>query len=609
MRLPANLGPGVTEYTNRIKDAIKDGRVLVLDIETDGHAGDKLWVVGTLNVYTNCSPAMMNPAVAASEIRKMVSEGYIFVIHNAKFDVEVLGRHGITIPYSQVVDTMLLSYVRNPSRTGGHSLAALGEKMNYRQALVDGGLLDAKAKKGDEYKVPTNPIMYTYCAQDLRTTAEVFRENIQMIERDDKGWGVFWLEMQFLPIIASMERAGMVLDRKLAESQLSEWLSERESIATETQELVGLMPGKVKEYKRGYHKRGGVVTYNHCELDLFNPASNKQVASALTRLYGWEPAEHTATGQPKVDAAVLKKLSEDYPLAGMLTKISKLDKLSGMVASYLEQVTTTNRLHGSFNQALTVTGRLSSSHPNLQNVPTRGEDGAMVRSMFTCPPGYKVVGNDLSNIEGRVLAHLLSAVMGEHRLADTFKAGKDFHQANADAWGVERSDAKILLYSSLYGAGPLTVGKGDSAWGQQLLDTLDKNMPAITGLKRYVWNKCRKSNGLIHTWFGRRLWYRDICSRDKGLRSRAERQVFNAVLQGTAADILKMITIMVEREVTPHYDAVLVAQVHDEGQWHVREEQAEQFALDIEPHFSYDYLSHCPTEGQAKIGNNWNEVH
>jgi DNA polymerase I-like protein with 3'-5' exonuclease and polymerase domains len=853
IRIPVKRVEHSVTYTTRLQRARKLGTWAVLDIETDGLDANELWVVGLLRDGER-NGEMLDKAQASKTIPELVRNGWMFVIHNAGFDVPALRKHGIHIPYSQVVDSMLLSYVRNPALEGGHSLANLGPKMDYRQALIDAGLLDAKAPKGEEYLVPPNPVMYQYCATDLRVTRDSFEENIEMIERDPAAWALFaGVEMPFLELIDGMEHRGMQLDEPLAELSVGNWQHEREALAKQAQALVGYVPGKTKEYKKGSHKRNGVTTYNHCELALFNPGSNAQIAWALQRM-GWEPTEFTPTGAPKVDAAVLKELSSMYELAGLLTQISRLDKLSGMVQGYLDKVTPSGQVHGSFNQCLTMTGRLSSSNPNLQNVPTRGEDGAIVRSMFTAPEGYVVVGDDLSNIEGRVLAHLLSYFEGEHRLAETFRAGVDFHQANADAWGVTRGDAKTLLYAcvphstqiltlrgwlshdevrvgdrtlgynpatglnewtrithvhhydsaplvryatsrrsfvstpnhrwitdrgyrqsrrskrrfdrcftstenltsehriintslaqgggganlaglvhkyerdhdwssivlrmtvperwaffsaniatdghmtgdtphfsqdrkqvgltdamelcgfllgynvtrrtgsspsievlsfnvkphtgmqtmertelapapvwcvttelgswtmkqdgyitltsnSLYGAGPAKVGGGDAERGQELLDMLDKNMPAITALKNRVWAMARKRKGLIHTWFGRRLYYPDITSRSFKVRGRAERQVFNAVLQGTAADILKLIAIDVETNVTPRYDGWLVAQVHDELQWYIMCDQAQQFAEEIEPYFAYDYLSHCPTCGEAKVGANWNEVH
>jgi DNA polymerase-1 len=282
-----------------------------------------------------------------------------------------------------------------------------------------------------------------------------------------------------------------------------------------------------------------------------------------------------------------------------------------MVESYIEKASQTGGwVRGEFNQALTLTGRLSSKNPNLQNIPGRGKDGELIRSLFTAPPGYQLVRADLSNIEARVLAHFLSYFEGDTGLADTFARGEDFHQYNADTWKVDRTTAKTLLFASLYGAGPEKVGGGDKAHGQKLLDTLDKNMPSIMRLKTRVWDNTRKhKKGVIHTWFGRRLVYPDI-KKGRALEARAKRQVFNAMLQGTSADILKMIAITVQNEVRISLmQVMLCAQVHDEGVWLVRDCEVENFLELVDNAFRFDYLSHVPIKGEALAGPNWNDAH
>lgn len=612
LRLPPHIQTLAEDYTSRLQQAQAEGKVVVLDLETDGLEGNTIWVVGMLSVGRNASPTMMEPRVAATEIPKMVREGYFFIIHNAKFDVVVLQKHDIYIPWEQVLDTMLLSYVRNPSLDGGHSLDNLGDKMDYRKALVDAGLLDSKAPKGAEYRVPPNPIMHLYCAKDLEVTRQVYDENIAMIERDYAAWCLFaGVEMQFLPIIVDMEDTGLYLDIPRARTVCAEWTERRYELAEKAQSLAGFVPGKVKNYKKGYHKSNGVITYDHTPLLPFNPASGAHIAFVLQRM-GWVPEELTATGKPKTDIAVLNTLRGEYELVDLLLEIGRLDKLTTMVESYIEKAESNEGwVRGNFNQALTITGRLSSSNPNLQNIPGRGEDGELIRSLFIAPPGCDLVRSDLSNIEARALAHFLSYFEDDHGLSATFRRGDDFHQYNADCWGCTRSEAKTLLFASLYGAGPSKVGGGDEQRGNELLDGLDRNMPSINRLKRRVWdNTKRNKQGLIHTWFGRRLVYPDIRSKNKKLSSRAKRQVFNAMLQGTSADILKMIAVTIQREVSPRYNDVRIcAQVHDEGIWVVPSSHTEKFLLDIEEAFSYDYLSNTPIKGEALAGQNWNDAH
>lgn len=612
VRLPEHILSLAEDYTARLTRAQDNNQVVVLDIETDGLEGNTVWVVGLLPVDKKVQPSMLTIEEARKVIATYVEQGYFFVIHNAKFDLRVLAQHGIHIPPSQVVDTMLLSYVADPAREGGHSLGNLGPKMNYRKALIQAQLLDPKAPKAAEYLVPRNPVMLQYCATDLEVTRDIFRDLVvTMIEKDYAAWLLFaGVEMQFLPIVMEMERTGLHLDIERALGLVEQWTEQRYILAKEAQSLAGSVPGKEKVYAKGYHKSKGVTMYNHTPLLPFNPASNDHIAFVLQRL-GWEPTKFTATGKPQTDMHVLKELRGKFELVDLLLEVSHLDKLTSMVESYIEKAQNTGGwVRGDFNQALTLTGRLSSSSPNLQNIPGRGEDGKLIRSLFTAPEGYKLVRADLSNIEARVLAHFLSYFEGDTGLADTFAGGEDFHQYNADTWKVDRDTAKVLLFSSLYGAGPEKVGGGDKAHGQKLLDTLDKNMPSIMRLKTRVWDNTRKhKKGVIHTWFGRRLMYPDI-KKSRALEARAKRQVFNAMLQGTSADILKMIAITVQREVrVSPMKVMLCAQVHDEGVWLVHNADVKNFLELVDNAFSFDYLSNVPIKGEALAGPNWNDAH
>jgi DNA polymerase I-like protein with 3'-5' exonuclease and polymerase domains len=196
------------------------------------------------------------------------------------------------------------------------------------------------------------------------------------------------------------------------------------------------------------HTHNGVTQYNHCTLVPFNPNSGDHVAYLVYDRGGVKPPAYTDTGKPSTSAESLAAVAAEVPVAKVLSEMATYTKHIGMVKGYVERLDG-RRLFGSFNQAITLTGRLSSTNPNLQNIPTRGDMGQEIRKLFYAPEdtGYVIVGIDLSNIEGRVLAHYLSKVEGDNRMSDTFRAGVDFHQANADAWQVTRPEAKTLLYA------------------------------------------------------------------------------------------------------------------------------------------------------------------
>jgi DNA polymerase-1 len=247
---------------------------------------------------------------------------------------------------------------------------------------------------------------------------------------------------------------------------------------------------------------------------------------------------------------------------------------------------------------------------NLQNIWSSGEIGDTIRSLVTVPDGYKIVDIDLSNIEARVLAHYLSLVFRFDALANSFRDGLDLHQTNADLWSCTRQQAKTLLYALLYGAGAKKVAINMGVTEKEAKAAIQRvydGMP-IKDLKELVWRKCRDRDGVIYTAMGRRLYYPQINSRDHEKKGRAERQVFNALLQGSAADILKVLTLSVLNK-AHELGAYLAASIHDELLFYCPEENTSLLAGYLEEKFQARLLKHCPIGGTAKIGNNWLEVH
>ena len=591
-------------------------QALIIDIETNNLAGDEIWCVGLVSddlFINNCiewdedtTPAYLS----------QLFEEYIPVFHNAKFDVRVLREHGVHIEPGSYWDTMVMSYVWNPRREQGHGLESWGKELGTLKAVDDG----VHSDDGWVWNDTTKERIKRYCLQDCIVTLKLFEYLLGKLKTDPKAMALLQdIELPFIDCLIEMESTGFYIDVDASKSMVTELEQRQGELLSEMSSVVPFVPGKEVVYKKGYYKRNGEVFYSRCELDEFNPSSSRHIIWALTTLYGWEPEKFTPSGQPATDADTLEGL--EYPLTVLLNEYSVLVKMHGMVTGYMERLDG-RRLYGNFNQVVTKTGRLSSSDPNLQNIPTNGVWGKKMRSLFCSPgAGWKMVGCDLSNIEGRVLAHYLSLVCKETRMAETFAAGVDFHQANADAWGVTRKEAKTLLYAICYGAGAAKVGGGDKKRGQQLMDTVDANMPALKRLKEMVWETCRKRGGLIHSQFGRRLYYPEINEsyamrkaqgdkrEAKQLVAQAERRVFNALLQGTAADVLKHIVLTVWRDSQLDYGAYLIANVHDEGLYYVPDEYADIFALRLEETFALPLLSHCPIMGEPKTGMNWNDIH
>lgn len=561
-------------------------------------------------------------------------EEVVFVFHNAAFDVPVLRLRGASIQPGKYCDTMVLSYVLAPG-PDGHSLEDWGLKLGYEkidllQQLKDLRFLPQTAKKGDEFK-QYHPLMDEYCLRDVEITMKLALQLLPKLEEMPRTKELYeTVELPYVETIIEMESTGLFVDRsKLAPLRAS--LQQRiRDLTKQILTIVPHLPGDTTEYARGSYKNKSHVprtfypgrdrtefptdtVYNHCSYEPFNPNSGQQVATALQLIYGWEPEEFTATGQAKTGASVLEEL--EYPLAHLLTEHAELVKIEGtFLTAFDERATSGGVLRGSFNQCKTRTGRLSSSDPNLQNIPVRSDLGKELRSLVTTPNPERVllIDGDLSNIEGRVLAFYLENIADDPYLGEVFRSGQDFHQANADRLGVERQEAKLLLYLFIYGGGAakLSVSLGITlARATWMIEQLKSNFTSLLELRDEVVRSAKSNRGVVHTLLGRRLVYPDLISKNRSFRARAERQVFNAVLQGTAADIQKK--LMLESANLVHaYGARIAAAVHDETLIYSPAAAAPELAKDLTQKWSSSkLLDTVPITAEFKYGTSWSELH
>lgn len=571
-----------------------------------------------------------------------------FVFHNAKFDVSVLRKHGIDIQPGTYEDTQVLSWVWDPSE-GRYGL----DECCSRYGIPGKFDKPESWSEWDEY-------MAEYCKQDAVSTINLFHKVRNLLETDTKALSLYEnIELPYIECIMEFEATGFLVDidklnSMIQDLEMQAWRLKEEIVSyypavpshliVRNNHYVPYRPKSTVRYKKGVYNKivkewSEVVKVPHgahSKLVEFNVNSRAHLSYVLYQLYGIESDKKTKTGKPQTNAEELEKIDGDYPLVKKYLEYAKLHKLlSSFLYKFDQLKDEDNVVRASFNQTGTVTGRLSSSNPNFQNIPVEGEIGQQIRSLFVAPAGYNIVGIDLSNIEGRVLAHYLSMVFDDNAMRTIFENDEDFHQSNADNWKVTRREAKTLLYASAYGAGPKKIGGGDVARGKQLLHSLETNAPGIGQLKQMIWEWARNNDGVIHDNFGRRLVYRDIIwdnaiihAQDmidsdtqnklftsdvrelaKFLMSECERQIFNAVLQGTAASVLKILTLFCFENRGEHEGIYFIAPVHDELQMYCPTDWSESWSKNLEIIFASPLLSHCPIKGESKVGKSWMETH
>jgi DNA polymerase-1 len=389
-----------------------------------------------------------------------------------------------------------------------------------------------------------------------------------------------------------MERTGVLVDRELLKIQSSELAKRMLELQTEA-----------------HAEAGGV----------FNVDSPKQLQEILFGKLGLPVIRKTPTGQPSTAEDVLEELAAAYPLPKLILEYRGIAKLKSTYTDSLpgEIDASTGRIHTSYHQAVAATGRLSSSDPNLQNIPIRTPEGRRIRQAFIAPPGHLLVAADYSQIELRIMAHL----SGDASLLQAFAEDRDVHQATAaEVFGAplaavtadQRRAAKAINFGLIYGmsafglARQLGIGRSEA---QKYVDLYFERYP---GVKRYMDETKQKAReaGFVETLFGRRLYLPEILSRNQALRQYAERSAINAPMQGTAADIIKRAMIAVDAWLAAaHISARLIMQVHDELILEVPETQVDEVVGQLRRHMAGAAELAVPLKVDVGVGRNWDEAH
>lgn len=508
---------------------------------------------------------------------------------NLKYDRHVLANQGIALA-GAAHDTMLESYVLEAHKT--HSLEALAERHLGRQGLSYEDLCGKGAHQIPFAQVDVAKAS-TYSCEDSEMCLHLHEVLWPRIEADAGLTHVYRdIEMPTAEILARIERQGVLVDAAKLQTQSHELGQRLLQLEQEAYAIAG---------------------------QPFNLGSPKQIGEILFTKLGLPIVKKTATGAASTDEEVLSELALEFPLPAKILEVRALSKLKSTYTDKLPlQINpATGRIHTNYAQAVAVTGRLSSNEPNLQNIPIRTAEGRRVREAFIAPPGYVIVSADYSQIELRIMAHISE----DPGLLRAFQEGQDVHRATAsEVFGTpldevsseQRRYAKTINFGLIYGMGAFGLAQSLGIEQKAAKDYIDRYFTRFAGVKRYM-DETKveaKAKGYVETVFGRRLWLPEINSGNGPRRSGAERQAINAPMQGTAADLIKLAMIAVQRELDAAGKVTkMVMQVHDELVFEVPEAELDWVKTEVPRLMAGVAALKVPLLAEVGVGANWDEAH
>lgn len=594
-------------------EKLKNAKLFAFDTETTGIDAQQAQLVGlSFAVQANeaayiplthsyiGAPEQLDRDTVLRALKPILEDpNKLKVGQHAKFDMNILANcaiggdqaSGITVR-GVAFDTMLESYVLNSTATR-HDMDSLAEKYLGHTTVSFQDIAGKGAKQLTFDQIALEQAG-PYAAEDADVTLrlhQVLHEKLAAIP--SLASVLSDIEMPVVPVLARIERQGALVDADLLRVQSIELGDKMVELEREAFEIAG------EEFNLGSPKQLGVILYDKLGLPVL---------------------KKTAKGQPSTAEEVLAKLAEDdYPLPKVLMQYRSMSKLKSTYTDRLpEQINPrTGRIHTSYHQAVASTGRLSSSDPNLQNIPVRTAEGRRIRQAFIAPPGYKLLAADYSQIELRIMAHLSR----DEGLLNAFRNNLDVHTATAaevfkvelkDVSSDQRRSAKAINFGLIYGMGAQKLGKDigvDTKTAKAYIDTYFARYP---GVREYM-DRTRAQaaeQGYVETLFGRRLYLPEINSNKPQERAGAERTAINAPMQGTAADIIKKAMVAVDNWLAiSGLDAKVILQVHDELVLEVREDLVDQVSEEIRGHMSKAATLDVPLLVEVGVGSNWDEAH
>ncbi|MBR5542127.1 MAG: DNA polymerase I [Bacteroides sp.] len=518
------------------------------------------------------------------------NEKSLKVGQNIKYDILVLSNYGVEVK-GPMFDTMIAHYVLQPELQ--HNMDYLAEiYLNYQTIHIE-ELIGTKGKNQGNMRDLTPTAIYKYACEDADITLKLYHILKNELATNGADKLFYELEMPLVPVLAYMEKNGVCVDTNALKETSQHFTARMNQIEEEIYQLANM------KFNVSSPKQVGEVLFDHLKI------SNK--------------AKKTKTGQYVTSEEVLESLRNKHEIIGKILDYRGLKKLLSTYIDTLPQLINpkTGKIHTSFNQTVTATGRLSSSNPNLQNIPIRNEDGKEIRKAFIPEEGCEFFSSDYSQIELRIMAHL----SGDTNMIDAFQEGNDIHAATAakvykiginEVTREQRSKAKTANFGIIYGISVFGLAERMNVSRSEAKELIDGYFQTYPQIKQYMDKSIEvaRQNGYIETIFGRKRFLPDINSHNAVVRGYAERNAINAPIQGSAADIIKAAMIHIyQRFQAENIRSKMILQVHDELNFSVYPEEKEKVQQIVIEEMEKAYTMKVPLLADCGWGTNWLEAH
>ena len=586
------------EKRKKIIQKLLTSKILSLDTETTGTEPMDAELVGMSFSITENEAFYVPVPSDRDEALKIVkefrtvfeNENSLKVGQNIKYDMIVLQNYGAVVK-GPLFDTMIAHYVLQPELR--HGMDYLAEIYLHYQTIHIDELIGPKGKNQKNMRDLDPKDVYLYACEDADITLKLKNVLEKELKENDAERLFYDIEMPLVPVLVNIERNGVLLDTEALQQSSAHFTAQMEQIEKEIYELAG---------------------------ETFNIASPKQVGEVLfDKLKIIEKAKKTKTGQYVTSEEVLESLRHKHPVVEKILEHRGLKKLLGTYIDALPLLINprTGRVHTSFNQTVTATGRLSSSNPNLQNIPIRDENGKEIRKAFIPDEGCLFFSADYSQIELRIMAHLSE----DKNMIDAFLSNHDIHAATAakiykidlkDVGSDMRRKAKTANFGIIYGISVFGLAERMNVDRKEAKELIDGYFETYPGVKAYMDKSIQvaQEKGYVETIFHRKRFLPDINSRNAVVRGYAERNAINAPIQGSAADIIKVAMARIyQRFQAEGIQAKMILQVHDELNFSVPVNEKERVEEIVIEEMEKAYRMHVPLKADCGWGKNWLEAH